>query len=96
MPPTYLRFTPEEFWAIDRSCRTLPLTDDSFPAFKRSLAAAVAPHSAELAARVARFHSYQAGILFEHLRQQRGLRRADVSRDTSLPEAVRRRWRWAP
>jgi hypothetical protein len=53
------------------------LTDDSFPAFKWSLAGALAPASPELAERVARFHSYQAGILFEHLRQQRGLRRPD-------------------
>ncbi|HKB40493.1 MAG TPA: hypothetical protein VKD72_28975 [Gemmataceae bacterium] len=73
MPPTYLRFTPEEFRAIERACRVLPLRDDSFPAFRRSLAAAVAPHSVELATRVARFHSYQAGILFEYLREQRGL-----------------------
>jgi hypothetical protein len=92
--PTYLRFTPAEFRAIARACRRLPLTDNSFRAFKRALAGALAPLAPELAERVARFHSYQAGILFEHLRRQRGLGRGpDGCRHQPLPEPLRRRWR---
>src|SRR5437870_5107565 len=95
MSSTYLRFTPAEFRAIARACRPFPLADDTFPAFRRSLAAALTPAAPALARRVARFHSFQAGILFEYLRERRGLRRhADVYPSPPLPEPLRRRWGW--
>ncbi len=92
MPPTYLRFTPSEYRALARACRTFTLAEDSFPAFRWSLAMALTQTAPGLADRVSHFHSYQAGILFEYLKQQRGL---DGRQPVPLPEPLRQRCGWA-
>ncbi len=86
MPPTYLRFTPAEYRVIARACRTLPIADDAFPAFQQGLAEALGSVAPALADRVSRFHTYQVGILFEHLRERR--------QPVALPEPLRQRCGW--
>jgi hypothetical protein len=68
---TFLRFTCQEHRAIVQACRPLDLSDRAFPAFKPFLVGALAAAHPALAERVARFHTYQAGIVSEHLRERR-------------------------
>lgn len=65
---TYLRFTRQEFRAISRACRSLPLTDDCFATFRSSLVAALAASQPDLARRIDSFRLDQVRILFHYLR----------------------------
>jgi hypothetical protein len=80
---TYLRFTPREYRAISRTCRSIRLDDDHYPAFQSALVAALRVVQPDLARRVAAFRSYQVGILFEHLKSR------DDTRPTFTAEECR-------
>jgi hypothetical protein len=67
---TYLRFTPNEFQAISRACRSIPLRDDFFAAFQSSLVAVLTAAKPDLARRIASLRLYQVGILFQYLKGQ--------------------------
>jgi hypothetical protein len=68
---SYLRFTPDEYKAIERVCHSHRFTEGSFAGFKRFLVTALAPRLPPLAQRVSGFARYQTGILYEHLKKQR-------------------------
>jgi hypothetical protein len=67
----YLRFTPDEYKAIERVRHSHRFADTSFAGFKRFLVTALAPRLPPLAQRVSCFAPYQIGILYEHLKKQR-------------------------
>jgi hypothetical protein len=69
--PTFLRFRREEFHAIARLCRPVHLRDAFFPAFKAFLVESLTDACPALADRIAGFHRYQLGILFEYLKERR-------------------------
>jgi hypothetical protein len=70
-PMTYLRFSTKEYEAIAAACSSVPLSDDLFTRFKPFLVEALLDAFPALARRIALFHTYQLGILFEYLKVQR-------------------------
>jgi hypothetical protein len=79
---TYLRFTPAEYHAISRACRSVTFHEDSFPRFKHFLVESLRETLPELARRIAGLHKYQIGIIFEHLREQRRAARPAAPADS--------------
>jgi hypothetical protein len=69
-PVTYLRFSTKEYEAIAAACSSVLLSDDLFPAFRDFLFEALIGPFPDLARRIARFRTYQLGILFEYLKRQ--------------------------
>jgi hypothetical protein len=68
---SYLRFTPEEFWAVRQACRPLDLGEGSFPAFQSLLVKSLAGAWPDLARRLADLPARGLRILFEYLRDRR-------------------------
>ena len=68
---TYLRFSTKEYEAIAAACSSVLLSDDFFPAFRDFLVKALIGPFPDLARRIALFRTYQLGILFEYLKDQR-------------------------
>jgi len=84
---TYLRFTPAEYRALSRACRSIDLHDDFFPVFQHFLVSALRAHAPDLANRIANFRKYQIGIVFEHLKARR--KAADQADDSTGQRAPR-------
>jgi hypothetical protein len=71
---SYLRFTPEEFRAIQQACRSIKLSDDYFAFFRYFLIEALAGSSPGLAQRLAQCNAWKLRILYGYLREQRAAR----------------------
>jgi hypothetical protein len=67
---SYLRFTPEEFRAIQRTCDSVELSDDFFAVFKDFLVESLSELLPILAIRIARFRRPQLRLLYRFLRRQ--------------------------
>src|SRR5690242_12410036 len=63
----YLRFTPQEYRAICRACRSTNLPDEFFDAFQHFLVDALLQAWPELAAGLSRLDPVHLHLLFEHL-----------------------------
>jgi hypothetical protein len=68
---SYLRFTPEEFRAIQQVCHSVNLSDDFFIFFKYFLFESLAGASPGLALRLAHLPARKRRILYQYLREQR-------------------------
>jgi hypothetical protein len=80
---TYLRFTHDEFRALEHACRSRRLNDRFFPAFKAFLVRSLAGTHPGLADRISGFYRWQVGIVFEYLKERRrAVRGRGKERDT--------------
>jgi hypothetical protein len=70
---SYLRFTPEEFRSIRRTCDLVELSDDFFAVFKHFLVESLSATLPILAIRIAGFRRPQLRLLYEFLRHQKTL-----------------------
>jgi hypothetical protein len=68
---SYLRFTPKEFRAIRRACRSLDLNDDFFVVFKYFLVESLTGPSASLTQKLAHLPRHKLRILCDYLREQK-------------------------
>jgi hypothetical protein len=68
---SYLRFTPEEFKAIEQACHSMNLSDDFFHVFKYFLIESLEGTLPSLTQRLAQLPSRKLRILYEFLRDQR-------------------------
>jgi hypothetical protein len=68
---SYLRFTPEEFRAIRRTCDLVELSDDFFVFFRYFLMESLSGMMPLLAIRIARFRRAQLELLYRFVRRQK-------------------------
>jgi hypothetical protein len=68
---SYLRFTPEEFKAIEQACRSMNLSDDFFHVFKYFLVETLEHTLPGLTQRLAQLPTRKLRILYEYLRDQK-------------------------
>jgi hypothetical protein len=68
---SYLRFTPEEFRAIRRTCDSVELSDDFFAVFRYFLVESLSDMLPILAIRIARLRTSQLLLLYGFLRRQK-------------------------
>jgi hypothetical protein len=68
---SYLRFSPEEYRAICRLAKDIPLSGADLPALKHFLVAYLPLDQLRLAKRIGHLDNRQMRVLYEHLKDQR-------------------------
>jgi hypothetical protein len=77
---SYLRFTPDEYRAIRRACRSLDLSDDFFAVFKYFLVESLADTLPGLSQRLAQVPARKLRILYEYLKEHKTCRARSYGR----------------
>jgi hypothetical protein len=68
---SYLRFTPEDFRAIQKVCRSIKLSDDLFAVFKYFLVESLTNSRPGLSQRLGKLPARKIRILYDYLREQK-------------------------